>query len=114
LEELIEPLTDFFHAGGVGLPMSFLSAGSTAFVRGILGLFEVDTEGLIDLYVSFERSSHDTEKRPGILIESCNDWCWCLDLFITGNHIINLLAGRTNDKEAQKFVKSYLSRSKGN
>lgn len=98
LVESIDPLRSLFHAGGVGLRMSVLDSGSCAFVRSLLGLFDVNTEGLIDLYNAFSQSTK--------LLSGQNDGN------LTANHILNILASRTREKLAQRFVRETLDHNR--
>ena len=90
LEEAFEELKELFHASGVGLPLTYLSKGTGAFIRAIIGFFEVTSDNLIALYESLEKNTGKTDRK---------------DVTVARNHIIHLLAGR-KDKEAQKFVKN--------
>lgn len=87
----------FFHAGGSGLSKLFLER-YCGFIRGIIALFQVDTQSLIELYTIYQTSSKSI---PNIESRA--------DLVITAHHIFNLLSGRT-DKTAQKFVKTLLDK----
>jgi hypothetical protein len=54
LEEAFEEIKEIFHASGVGLPLSYLDKGTGAFIRAIIGLFDVPSEHLVlfCLYIS--------------------------------------------------------------
>jgi hypothetical protein len=97
LEEAIEPLKQLFHANGLGLPLSSLEKGSCSFLRAIISLCDIETQNLIDLYESYKKVravKTSSDKRD----------------LLTGNHIVSILLCRTNDKVAQKFVKSVLQK----
>jgi len=94
LEQAIEPLRNLFHADGVGLQTRLLDSGACAFVRSLIDLFHVDTQALIDLYKVFSETQSDLSQRE--------------DMLYTSSHILNILAGRLKDKQAQKFLKQAL------
>jgi hypothetical protein len=71
----------------------YLEHGAAGFVKSILGLFDVPSTDLVELYQSYERAS----AIPNMKDQQYFD--------ITKEHILNILV-RRKDKDAQRFVKN--------
>eukprot|EP01117_Protostelium_nocturnum_P013333 TRINITY_DN4964_c0_g1_i1.p1 TRINITY_DN4964_c0_g1~~TRINITY_DN4964_c0_g1_i1.p1 ORF type:complete len:270 (+),score=72.32 TRINITY_DN4964_c0_g1_i1:42-851(+) len=65
--KILEPLRVLFHANGAGVSATYLSGGSCNFLGGILGLYGVTKEALLELWNILEKFKTDNE--PGGLRE---------------------------------------------
>lgn len=92
--ELVEELQDLFHANGSGLPRTFLTKGAAGFIRGFIGLVQVDSASLIGLYKDFLQQEH---AQPVPIVFNRKN------LSLTSHHLLYLLSTRRDDKVVKKF-----------